>query len=355
MSDGPSPCVEEMVFEDPQRFLSYLDLRHEHWGADLERTWLFRGQRRAEWRLVPSAWRAPAVSVLQPLRELLRRYRDTLPKTFLMKSTAGDVHECVLQCATETEAVHQFAGLADGIGLPSEEGVDSGAWLLERFHRQQAHQIFARSSFFQEPSPIHGLAQHHGVPTRLLDWTRNPKIAAFFAAEDLFSQEERGEQTAGIAVWAVDQKELNWHLLRVMTCRRSEHSFLHAQDGLFLWSPLSDQLFLAEGGWPAFEDVAQLEFGEEGRQRAAVMIASGEKLDNGNGGPCRGQTRLFLKVALTADGVPELLSLLLRERISRALLMPTYDHVARSLGLKWKAQLGHCRSMGPGTRNGEES
>ncbi|NMA23831.1 MAG: FRG domain-containing protein [Spirochaetales bacterium] len=46
------------------------------------------------------------------------------------------------------------------------------------------------------------IAQHHGLPTRFLDWTRNPLVAAYFAVENC-SQEEDA------VVYACDSRQFN--------------------------------------------------------------------------------------------------------------------------------------------------
>ncbi|MCY1369310.1 FRG domain protein [compost metagenome] len=92
------------------------------------------------------------------------------------------------------------------------------------------------------PQPLHqvlAVAQHHGVPTCLLDWTQRGHVAAYFAASSALSLPI---PPSHLAVWALDTYERNnWKDFGLVQLPGGTSSNLAAQRGLFTISRIRQE------------------------------------------------------------------------------------------------------------------
>ena len=129
--------------------------------------YIFRGHGHASWQLIPSAFRPSAILGYES--QQFCRTSGQAPKPTWDQRNA------------EATALLEFLQLADKVGLeiPADH-----KWLRQwnPFRNVVGHDIGIMNWPPQELYEALALAQHHGVPTRLLDFSYDPLIAAFFAA-----------------------------------------------------------------------------------------------------------------------------------------------------------------------------
>ncbi len=184
---------------------------------------IYRGQSDSNWGLIPS---------------ILRKNKSNqLMKLFKYEATAD------ILVYNELSILNKFVEYCDNIGFKIPN--DSIDFRKKNLNRNNIDKYVINPSLWpnEEVFELMAMAQHHSVPTRLLDWTESAYVAAYFAVSSAFNRyiellenkDFKGDEK--IAIWVLNLESKTLYDFKTLYVPRSSTLNLSSQKGLFTVHP----------------------------------------------------------------------------------------------------------------------
>jgi FRG domain len=348
---GPDEPGETENKFDASSFLGFIRRSHPLWldqshAPDVQ-PWIYRGHMDADWPLIPSAARkvGKLAKIIDHLSATYAEHPDTrgLPEHVREAAAHLDAANYALSHFVQFgNRMEKFFERRDIVPNLAPSKIFSA---LPDIELQDCQSILGGNAMNYFAHWLTGLAQHHGIPTFLLDWTEDPWKAAFFAAEKC--------EDTDICLWALKSDVLFEHDPVRMTLNGSplsrsigasglgtitslrvdprDNEYLSAQSGILTRLEWGGAKTFKGEFYPCLSEIVA-------EYTADRITASAQDQPTGDEESALRAIKEDLasspvklrKIVLANKHVIELRRLLLLERITKAHLMPTMDSLAET-------------------------